>query len=292
MHIITVVRHYLQMSQVKLSRSAGITQADLSEIENLKPYGQMDKYCRLSAFLGISVEAIVKNDFTKLTENFFARFPEPQYSPEPKSATLLMGRRGEEYILARERARLQKKHPALAKLVLPYFKLKMGFPGYDILSFDDEGKAVCIEVKTSTLDLASFRITENEISSAEKLTQRGETYIFTKISNWGTEDMHVEDLPFAALQQDYDIIPGTCVCIPKPKKKDKINGLAYYRKLRGLRQKDIEEVLGISACDWSLYENGGRKMSVNTYLRVSELLEATLDELLAEYDFVEKQTSS
>ena len=35
---------------------------------------------------------------------------------------------------------------------------------------------------------------------------------------------------------------------------------------------------------WSLYENGHVEPSVELYLKISELLEATLDELMAEYD--------
>ena len=53
MHVLTVIRTYLGMSQVALSKAVGITQADLSEIETKEPYGKIDKYLRISKYLGV-----------------------------------------------------------------------------------------------------------------------------------------------------------------------------------------------------------------------------------------------
>lgn len=44
MHIITVLRDYLGLTQQALAKEANITQADLCEIETMEPYGSMAKY--------------------------------------------------------------------------------------------------------------------------------------------------------------------------------------------------------------------------------------------------------
>jgi len=287
MHVLTVIRTYLGLSQVALAKSAGITQADLSEIETKAPYGKISKYQRLSNHLGIPVEAIAKNDFTHIPESFFEKHPAPTYLPLPKSPELLLGRDGEEYIFRREQERLTESHPALSKLVLPYFKLKAPSPGYDILSFDDTGHPVFLEVKTSVYDTRCFRLTNHELDVAQKLSAAGERYSICYISNWGTEEQRVQDFVFAELNQTHRISPCYYMCKPHPKKKSSVTGLAYFRKMRGLLQAEVSEALGIPSYEWSLYETGRRTPLIKQYLRISEVLDATLDQLLAHYDVEE-----
>lgn len=66
MHIIQVVRSYLGLSQQELAEKAGITQPDLCEMEIKEPYGRIDKYQRLSQYLGIPVHALVTNNCTQI----------------------------------------------------------------------------------------------------------------------------------------------------------------------------------------------------------------------------------
>ena len=63
MHIITALRHYMGISQSVLAKKAGLSCADLNEIENKLPYGMIDKYVKLSKVLGVSVHTLVNNDF-------------------------------------------------------------------------------------------------------------------------------------------------------------------------------------------------------------------------------------
>ena len=284
MHMITTIRTYLGSSQAALAKAVGITQPDLSEIKTLEPYGRIDKYLRLSQYLGIPVDAIVKNDFTQIPLAFFDAHKAPEYTPAPKEPDLLLGRQGEEFILRRERDRLQDSFPALAKLVLPHYKMKGASPGYDILSFDDQGKPFFLEVKTSLGAHGNFRFTSHELDAARKLTEVGEKYILCHISNWGTADQFVQDIPFADIEQTHRIIPSYYFCKPHPKNKDKpISGLAYYRQLRGLRQADLAESVGIQACDLSLYETEQRRPSVQVYKKISECLDVSIDDLLCTF---------
>lgn len=285
MNIIYVLRMYLGVSQTKLAKLAGITQPDLSEMETKPPYGYLGKYQRLGAVLGVPLEALLKNDFTCITDTFFELHNRPEYTPVPASPDHRLGREGEDFILEREKLRLDAQWPALSKLVLPFYKMKTSSPGYDILSFDEFGKPVCLEVKTSAFDGKSFRITNHELNMARTLTEQGEDYRIVSVQNWGTELQTVSDIPFSELEQTHKITPCYYFCKPIPKRERKIqSGLTYFRRARGLTQKELAERLEIVPCDLSMYETGARQPSVTIYLKASELLDATVDELLARYD--------
>ena len=284
MHMLVTLRSYMGLTQASLAKAVGITQPDLSEIETREPYGRIHKYLRLSRYLDIPVDALVKNDYTQIPLSFFNWYKEPDYLPVPKEPDLLLGRQGEEFILQRERARLQEIYPALAKLVLPYFKMRGPFPGYDILSFDDSGKPIFLEVKTSTHDTGGFRLTNHELDSATKLTEAGERYIICYVSGWGTDSPKVQEIPFGRISDTHRIIPGHYFCKPHSKLREKsLSGLAHFRQLRRLRQADVAEMLEITPSDLSLYENGQRAVPVNVYLRASNCLDASIDDLLKTY---------
>jgi transcriptional regulator with XRE-family HTH domain len=293
MHLLTITRAYLGLSQTALAKAAGITQADLSEMENKEPYGQISKYRRLSDYLAIPVDTILRNDYRTFPESFFAKHPAPQYLPAPKSPEQLLGRQGEEFILRRERERVGKNYPALAKLILPYFKMRDISPGYDILTFDDKAEPYYLEVKTSLHDSGGFRLTNHELDVAGKLTAADEQYVICYISKWGTSEQIEQDITFSELQKSHRILPCYYFCKPTPKPKaEKISGLAYYRRLRGLRQADVSQALGIPQCDWSLYETGQRKPSVGIYLKAGELLDTTVDQLLEKYEVTAAETEA
>ena len=285
MNVTHVLRTYLGLTQMELAKMAGITQPDLSEIEQKPPYGFPAKYQRLSATLGVPVEALLKDDFTAIPESFFDLHPEPEYTPVPSSPELTLGRMGEEYILQREQDRLKRSYPALAKLVIPFFKRKGAFCGYDILSFDDNGLPVCLEVKTSEYCSSNFLLTKNEMDAALKLIQMGEQYHIVAITGWGSDNLSVCDIPFSKLEEDYKITPYRYLCHPVcQRNRETLNGIAYHRRQQGLTQAALAQRLGLIPCDLSLYETGARQGSVGLYLKASEVLGVTVDELLAEYD--------
>ena len=80
MHIIQVVRHYLGLNQKELAQRAGITQPDLCEMETKEPYGRIDKYKRLSDYLGIPVHALVTDDCSLIPISFFDKHPPRPYT--------------------------------------------------------------------------------------------------------------------------------------------------------------------------------------------------------------------
>ena len=293
MHLLTITRAYLGLSQTALAKAVGLTQADLSEMETRTPYGKIDKYLRISDYLGIPVDTILKNDYRSFPESFFDCHPAPEYLPEPKSPEQLLGRKGEEFILRREQERVAQSYPALARLILPYFKMRESSPGYDILTFDDKGQPFYLEVKTSIYDTNGFRFTNHELDVAEKLTKAGERYVICCISSWETSEQNEQDIPFADLPKTHRISPCYYFCKPIPKPRlEKITGLAHFRRLRGLLQADVALALDVPASELSQYETGQRRPKVHVYLKASEVLEATVDELLLQYDAMVDRTEA
>ena len=284
MQIVHVIRTYLDTTQYKLAKAAGITQPDISEIETLPPYGYIAKYVRLSEYLGIPMDALIKNDFTLIPESFFDRFPPPEYSPFPHDKDQILGRLGEDYILAREQERLNQVYPALAKLVLPLYKMKGNFRGYDILSFDDNGIPFYIEVKTTRSSCTTIKLTSNEYAVAKEFTEAGEKYLVSNIINWGKKSQRVIDVTYEEIENSYVIEPKKFYCKPYTEPKNrKMTGMAYYRRLRDLKQADIAKELGIQPDKWSQYETGSQTPCVETLIKISDLLSATIDDLMAEY---------
>lgn len=281
--VCSVLRSSFGLTQAELSKLANVTQADVSELENHPPYGQLDKYIRVARFFGVPVDALIRNDF-RFVPREGLNVPQPEYIPAPTEPDKLQGRQGEELALHMEKERLSLLWPGLVDLVTPYYKLKGGSPGYDILTFDDNACPVCLEVKTGAPGTVGFRLTVNEYETAKEMSAEGYPYMIRFITDWGTEQQKVTDLPFDKLTDEYRITPQYYRCNPKPRESDRIGGIAYWRQQRQLRQEDISVLLDIPQCDISLYETGARKPSVGVYLRLAEVLDVTVEQLIAVYD--------
>lgn len=284
MHVLTIIRTYLGLSQIALAQAAGISQPDLCEMENSSPYGRVDKYRCLAQALDLPLEPILKNDIGAIPLSFFEKHPPQQYLPEPTSRLGVIGREGEDFIFAREQSRLQKTMPIHAKLVLPLYKMKAQRIGCDILSYDRNGTPVCIEVKTTCDGGSTFAMTRNELETAQKLAKAGEKYVITYITNWRKPSRQVLDIPYETFVSEYDVTAQRFSCAPN---KGTVTGFARFRKLRGLKEREIAEAVGIRQHKWSLYETGERLPPVQVLLKASDTLDATVDQLLELYEETE-----
>ena len=281
MNIIQVVRSYLGLTQQELAKRAGITQPDLCEMEIKEPYGQIDKYQRLSHYLGIPVHALVTNDCTQIPLSFFDKHPLPSYTETVSGRNQELGRNGEDAALALEQERLNTVHPNLSKLVLPYYKLRYR-PGYDILSFDDCGKPIFIEVKTTTEDNPDFVLTKQEYQIANKLTAKGEVYQIYRFRNWGKDNQELTIYDFQSLKDHSEFTPATYSCSTTPREPF-ISGITYHRETCGMSKGDLADCLGIKTPDLWRYENGMRACPVSVYQKISNILGVSIDQLLQHY---------
>ncbi len=286
MHVLTIIRMYLGLSQVALAKAAGITQPDLCEMETLPPYGRVDKYRRIAKTLSLPLDPILKDDISTIPLSFFEKHPPHPYLPTPSGHKQQIGREGEDFIFVREQARLLEALPVHARLVLPLYKMKGQRIGYDILSFDENGKPIFLEVKTSCEGGSTFSMTRNELETAQKLTNTGEQYVITYITNWRKANRRVRDVPFGEFLSTYDVAAHRYSCSLK-KEEVAVTGLAHFRRLRALKEREVAETLDIPEYKWSLYETGTKTPPVQVLLRASELLDAPIDQLLARYNLPE-----
>jgi hypothetical protein len=111
-----------------------------------------------------------------------------------------LGRRGEEFVLEFERKRLHDiGHAELAKRIEWTAHVKGDGAGYDIQSFNSDGRQRLIEVKTTGLGkYFPFNVTINELRCSEARSQEFQLY---RVFNFGP-DAHLYMLPGA--------ISGSC----------------------------------------------------------------------------------
>ena len=90
-----------------------------------------------------------------------------------------LGRRGEEFVLAFERRRLHdvERRPALARRVEWTSRDRGDGAGYDISSFNHDGSARLVEVKTTGVGKQfPFNVTANEVRCSEAVPERFQLY--------------------------------------------------------------------------------------------------------------------
>ena len=236
MHLIQIIRSYLGTTQKELAELAGISQADLCEMEIKTPYGRIEKYQRLSEYLGIPVHALVTNDCTMVPLSFFDKHPGAPYTECVAGGAVGLGRKGEEAAYLHEVEKLRDIYPALSKLVLPHYKLQ-NRPGYDILSFDEFGKPIYIEVKTTLDNDMDFALTKQEFQKAQKMILAGEDYFIYRYFNWGKKNQRLEIFDFKELQKEYEVLPATYWL---NKKLDSVSsGIRHCREKRGMSKGDL-----------------------------------------------------
>lgn len=278
MHLIQIVRNYLGLSQQELASRVGITQPNLCEMEIKPPYGRIEKYERLSEYLGIPIHALVNNDCTLVPLSFFDKHDPAPYAENAYEGNQRVGSEGEEAVLNQERERLQKINPSLAKLVIPHFKL-CNRPGYDILSFDDLGKPIYIEVKTTTNDDPDFVLTKQEYYRAIKVTSEDYCYLIYRYTNWGTDAQTLKIYDFSEMKSSGSISPSTYVCSTL-ECEPVVTAIRYYRERCGISKGDFADYLGIQTPNLWRYETGERRCSVEMYQRMAVILNTTIDELM------------
>ena len=253
MHLIQIVRSYLGFTQTELAQKADIMQADLCEMETKTPYGWIDKYIKLSTYLGIPVHALVTNDCTLVPLSFFDNHRPAPYVECVTEGNVGLGRKGEEVAYLYE---------------------------------DEFGIPIYIEVKTSADSITDFHFTKNEYQRAQKALLAGENYLIYRYRNFGSKDQQLDIFDFKTLHNEYEFTPATfSLC----KKQDEaITGIRYYRELRGMSKGELADRLGIKTPDLWRYENGERRCPVGIYQRISSILDVTIDALISEQKKMQK----
>lgn len=281
MHVVTILRHYLGLSQTELAEKSGVSYADVNEIENKPNNGLIEKYRKLAECLRVPVHIIVMNEVLSVPEAFFQQKSKAKYTDPPKAKNSRLGRLGEEWVFQQEQERLAQINLVLARLVVPKYKIR-GSRGYDIVSFKEDGTPFYIEVKTGEVGNNSPQLTGCEYQTANKLTNLGSEYWIYHCSNWGAKDQTFEKHLFSTLRDENRIEPTRYICDFRPS-KDMENGILHFRKLMGISQIEAANMLEIPVSCLCKYETGENQCPVTAYEKLSRLYQVTIDELLGEY---------
>lgn len=206
MTVTKACRLYAGLTQQELGDAVGVHVYLIKDIEKVPPAPSGSAYKLVADYLGLPCDVVLQDDFTAIPAGFFARWPQPEYAPEPLEDHKRIGREGEEFILSQERERVGAKWPALAQLIMPFFKLHGKF-GCDILSFDDRARPVFLEVKTSIHSSPNngISMTAKELRMAQNCLAAGEKYILCTLTNWGSPQQKRQDIPFETLEAEYDM---------------------------------------------------------------------------------------
>lgn len=286
MHIVTVLRYYLGLTQTELAEKSGVSYAEVNEIENMTDSGMIEKYCKLAKCLHVPVHTIVMNDVLSVPEMFFQQKSKAKYTNSPKTKNSRLGRLGEEWVFQQEQERLAQINPVLAQLVVPKYKIR-GSRGYDIISFKEDGTPFFIEVKTGEVGNNSPQLTGCEFQTADKLTNLGYEYWIYHCSEWGTKDQNFEKHLFRTLRDENRIEPVRYICDFRPS-KDTENGILHFRKQMGISQTEAANMLEIPASCLCKYETGENQCPVTAYRKMAKLYQTTIDHLLQEYPRLSK----
>lgn len=128
MHMLNTLMDYLGLTQTELARYSGITAADLNEMTNKEPYGLITKYQRLADFLAVSVDCIVNNNLLNISEHFFEKHEAGSYLDPISTKKAILGRAAEDEVFRMEKNRVMDFSALLAKLILPYYKMRATSP--------------------------------------------------------------------------------------------------------------------------------------------------------------------
>lgn len=283
LHIVKLLRIYLGMTQSELARAAGISQCDVSEIETLAPYGTLNKYRKLSAYFGVPIDILLTNDARELPVEFFERHPRLPDKSDDALLNKKIGRLGEQYVYEMEYDLVSERYPGLANLIMPVFRYS-GWTGFDMISFDADGRPCAIEVKTSLLPSCHSTLTAREYETACQFIEEGYHYYVVMISQYGTEDQQLACHSFDSLRQEYDYLPNSYVPVPKLQTQPPMLGMEYYRHLRGMSQSELGEQVGMNQDKICIYESGRVEPSVDKLLTIAAVLGTSVSSLLTVYD--------
>ena len=160
-----------------------------------------------------------------------------------------------------------------------------------MLSFDDDGSPLFIEVKTSELeDCIGFFLTTNEYNAARKLTSKRYTYLVYHFSFWNSPDQKLDIYDFKQMLLGQRISPTkyTCSVSERP---STITGIVYYREMMGISQHELAERTGIPAGSLCKYEQG-QTISVSTCAKLTNFFNVPIDDLLKIYPANQQETAT
>lgn len=165
------------LSQTVVAKDCGVATMDICRLERGNYGLHISKTCRIAEYLGVSVHALVNDDYASVPPqlDLANRDPSLRLRAEKRRADMKrVGDDGEAFVAAQERLRLQGTR--YADLVNEAFADDPN-AGFDIFSFTREGEPLYIEVKTTTKGKdETFFMSANEKAFMEACRREGRNY--------------------------------------------------------------------------------------------------------------------
>ena len=223
------------------------------------------------------------NDPCSVPISFLENSPLPEYTSVNTTDNTIIGRAGEDEAFRIEQNRLMNISPILSGLVLPYYKMKVSAPGFDILSYENDGTPIYIEVKTTEKEEANnFQLTKHEYDVALSLTNSGRKYLIYFFMAWGSENEKLDIIDFSELISQKRVQPVKYLCNIR-ERDSVVSGLVYHRKMLDISQAELSARTGIPASTLCKYELGTNAISAEACVKLAKYFHISVDDLLKQY---------
>lgn len=219
-NVLYYMRSRLSLTQKYIAQATGLTENDISRIENGAANPFIGTLISLAGYFNIPVDAFVHNDikialssFTeppKIIRNMLKRIKIKRDKCDK------IGRRGEEWVYREEINKL--KGTGRENGINPNFS-DSDDAHFDIMSFGLDGRTIIIEVKTTTGEVSDpFYISANELGIAKECNEDGKCYELHRV-------YHIDNpkkrgkliIPVKELFDNYDFVPETYRVVRKEK---------------------------------------------------------------------------
>ena len=184
-NIISYIRHRLGLSISELAKATGLTNMDISRMENGYLKCGIEKFITLARFFKVPVDPLVRNMPERVIKvvinNPGRNFGVSEKRMAGERSRIRIGDLGEDIALEFELSRHIKVNSPYLELIDPTCASKPS-NGFDIMSRTLDGRKLMIEVKTSGGGLDSkFYITKTELNRAKKAASDGDVYMIYRV---------------------------------------------------------------------------------------------------------------
>ena len=216
------MRSRLGLTQKQIAKATGLTEQDISRIENGADNPFIETFILLARYFNIPIDAFVHNNL-KIALSSFTKPPQILHNNSKRIKARRdkcdeIGHKGERWVYKEEYKKL--RGTGHENGINPNFA-DNDEANFDLLSFDLNGRAIIIEVKTTTGDESDpFFISSNEINMAKQCIRNGKCYEIHRVHNINNPQKSGRVIITAEeLFENFDFIPEIYKVVQKEKDK-------------------------------------------------------------------------
>lgn len=219
-NVLYYMRSRLGLTQKQIAKATGLTEQDISRIENGADNPFIETFILLARYFNIPIDAFVHNNL-KIALSSFTKPPKILHNNSKRIKARRdkcdeIGHKGERWVYKEEYKKL--KGTGHENGINPNFA-DNDESNFDILSFDLDGRAIIIEVKATIGDeWDPFYISANELNIAKQCIKDGINYEIHRVYCIDDSKRRGKTIITAKeLFENYDFIPETYRVVRKEK---------------------------------------------------------------------------